>query len=80
MAAAALTGAGEDAKKFKARPPKFEGSRSQWRVFFDQVGTTTVVDGRVITTVEIDGDITVIVNDLSGKTCVQYTYSIGPCT
>ena len=70
MAAAAFVKAGHSAAKFRARPPIYEAKHTQWRVFYDQVGPS----------VAIDGDITVLVNDRSGKVCLEYTFSVGPCT
>jgi hypothetical protein len=80
MAVAAVIRAGHNGKKFNARTPTYEAERHQWRVFFDQVGTTQMIDGHATTSVEIDGDITVIVNDVTRRTCVQYAFATGPCT
>jgi hypothetical protein len=80
IAALGFEKAGYGAAAFHARRPSFDPKEGRWFVFFIQVGTTAKVDGHFETAVPIDGDMLVVVDDHSGKVCVQQAIGIGSCT
>ena len=71
LAAVAMTRGGARVLKYEARPPEFLAQEGMWHVFFRQKGPLYMVDG----------DMVVVVNDRTRKTCVgQMMVPPGPCT
>ena len=80
IAGAAMTRAGHAASDFKVHTRTFDARRSKWRVFFGQVPKTVKVDGKYVSSVMIDGEMLVVVDDTTRGVCVQQAMAVGPCT
>jgi hypothetical protein len=61
--------AGLSPSKFKADTPKYDAEGHSWRVYFKETGPQVAVDGTML----------VVIDDLTGKGCVQQAESVGPC-
>ena len=70
MAAAALARSGAKLSAFKAKAPTYLPEKHQWRVFYGQTGPLKVIDGEKL----------VVIDDATGKSCVQQAMAVGPCT
>jgi hypothetical protein len=70
VATAAMAGHGSTLSKFRAKAPKYSLEKHQWSVFFMQTGYYKMVDGEML----------VLIDDNSGKACVQQAMAVGPCT
>jgi hypothetical protein len=80
IALAEFAKSGYGVAKFHARAPSFMPERTRWFVFFIQVPETVKVNGKFESIRAIDGDMLVVVDDRTGKACVQQAIAIGPCT
>ena len=70
LADAALARSAASARRFKPRTPNYRSDRKVWWVFYAETGTTVMVDG----------DELVVVDDRTSDTCVQQAIAVGPCT
>jgi hypothetical protein len=56
--------------RFKPRPPTYNADQKNWWVFFIQNKAPFIVDG----------DLLVVVDDGTGKSCMEYAIDLGPCS
>jgi len=80
IAADGLEKAGYGPAGFRAQLPSFEPEKARWFVYFSQVGRIQKDDGHFEASVPVDGEMLVVVDDLTGHVCVQQAMAVGPCT
>jgi hypothetical protein len=60
---------GENIARFKAGDPTFQSQERVWWVFLNQVAPPFIVDG----------DFLIVVDDASGRACMQQALAVSPC-
>jgi hypothetical protein len=70
IATAELRRSAENAVRYKAKSPKYDSEKKAWWVFFMQNAPPYIVDG----------DLLVVVDDLTGSACLEQAMAVGPCT